>query len=99
MMKLIRFKDGTFIWVKDGVNSPVLNKTEAVAYGTWVLKIARDEVMLGIDNLVANGTSFGKDNAAIFGDINRLYLYVAKFNGGCDEFSVPGQGSDFPGGV
>lgn len=75
-MKLIRFKDNTYSWI-DGDASPILTETEAVAYGIWKLKVQRNEINLGLTNLKAMSHA-NKDNVAIYGNINKLYLYSAK---------------------
>lgn len=75
-MKLLRFKDNTYSWV-DGDTSPILTEPEAVAYGVWKLKVPRFEINLGLINLKALST-VKKDNVAVFGNINKLYLYTTK---------------------
>jgi hypothetical protein len=81
-MKLMRFKDNTFVWLSNETDmyiSPVLNEKEAIAFGTWNLKILKTEVILGISNLKTFGDMEGKkDNVAIFGDTKKLYLYTTK---------------------
>lgn len=79
-MKLMRFKDNTFMWIsgaKDSVPSAIFSEKEAVAYGVWSLKIPKAEIKLGIDNLVLHSNS-KKDNVAVFGDKAKIYLYTTK---------------------
>lgn len=76
-MKLLRFKDNTYAWIVDKKLTVVMNETEAVAYGVWNLKINKPEVNLGLINLKATANP-SKENMAIFGNINKLYLYTAK---------------------
>lgn len=81
-MKLMRFKDNTFVWLSNADNdyiSPVLKEKEAIAFGTWNLKILKSEITLAINNLNHFGNIEGKkDNVAIFGDGKKLYLYTTK---------------------
>lgn len=76
-MKLLRFKDNTYSWIADKETSPILTEAEATAYGLWKLKVPKHEINLGIINLKAT-SSVKKDNVAIYGNINKLYLYTAK---------------------
>lgn len=92
-MKLMRFKDDTYTWIEGDTRSGVLNKTEAIAYGVWQLKVLRDEVMMGIESLVAHGTNMDKDNVAIFGNINKIFLYVSKMDN-TDHTEYEQQGDD-----
>lgn len=87
-MKLMRFKDDTYTWIDGDTRSGILNKNEAIAYGVWQVKAPKDEVLLGIETLVANGVAQNKENVAIFGNINKLFLYVSKiddYNHSCFE--------------
>lgn len=76
-MKLLRFKDGTYVWQYDTYLSPVMNETEAVAYGVWNLKIKKEEVKLGLSNLKLFN-DLKKDNVAVFGNSKKIYLYTTK---------------------
>jgi hypothetical protein len=75
-MKLLRFKDNTYSWIHENT-SPILSEAEAIAYGIWKLKVKRDEIQLGLINLKAMAHS-NKDNVAIYGNTNKMYLYSAK---------------------
>lgn len=75
-MKLIRFKDNTYSWINKDT-SPILSESEAIAYGIWELKVKRDEIQLGLTNLKAMA-NIKKDNVAVYGNINKQYLYTAK---------------------
>jgi hypothetical protein len=81
-MRLIRFKDNTYSWIH-GDTSPIFSEAEAVAYGIWELKMKRDEIQLGLTNLKFMAHS-NKDNVAIYGNENKLYLYSAKIGKGID---------------
>lgn len=81
-MRLIRFKDNTYSWVENET-SPILTEAEAIAYGIWKLKVKRDEINLGLINLKAMSTA-NKDNVAVYGNFNKLYLYSAKIGKNLD---------------
>lgn len=80
-MKLLRFKDNTYTWINSKLTSPILTEKEAIAYGVWQLKIKRDEVIMGIDNLKAYGITTKKDNIALYADDNGMFLYTMKLMG------------------
>jgi hypothetical protein len=82
-MKLMRFKDNTFMWMSakdNGFISEILPEKLAVAFGVWQLKIPRTEVSMGVNvlKLTASTTVDKKDNVAIFGDDKKIFLYTTK---------------------
>lgn len=81
-MRLLRFKDNTYTWIEKDT-SPVMSEAEAVAYGIWKLQVKRDEINLGLINLKAKPFC-EKDNVAIFGNSNKLYLYTTKLKKNID---------------
>ncbi len=81
-MRLLRFKDNTYTWVSKET-SPVMSEAEAIAYAVWKLGVDRDEVNLGLINLKAMPFAT-KDNVAVYGDINKTYLYTTKLSKNID---------------
>lgn len=82
-MRLMRFKDNTFVWLSakdNGFISEVLPEKLAMAFGIWQLKVPRAEVGMGINvlKLTASATMDKKDNVAIFSDDKKIFLYTTK---------------------
>jgi hypothetical protein len=51
-IKLVRSTDGNFYWSNKGNTVSATCKSEAIAFGSWFLRISREEIQKGINEIV-----------------------------------------------